>query len=126
MRVHEMGIAMSIYETCRTAVAPHGNGRMEVVRIAIGELSALEPELVKFAWEALTAQGPDAGCRLEIDWRPAHQLCPACREEKPRAAGAWLHVCPDCGQPLEITGGDELDVLQVSFVGYDAEGGPSS
>ena len=47
----------------------------------------------------------------------------ACAEEKPRTPGSWLRLCPDCGQPLQIEGGDELDILRVSFVSYDAGGG---
>jgi hydrogenase nickel incorporation protein HypA/HybF len=121
--VHEMGIALNIYDICKKTLAQHGAGRLESVRVAVGELSALEPELLEFAWQAVTERGPDAGCRLEIDWRPAHQFCPACKEEKPRSPGSWLRVCPDCGQPLVVEGGDELDVLQLSFLSYDAEGG---
>ena len=121
--MHEMGIAMSIYDSCRAAVAKHGGGRMEEVQVAVGELSALEPELLRFAWEAVVENGPHAGCRLAIDWRPAHQLCPACGAEKPRAAGSWLRLCPDCGGPLQLEGGDDLDILHVSFVSYDAGGG---
>jgi hydrogenase nickel insertion protein HypA len=121
--MHEMGIAMSIYDTARAAVAKHGGGRMDEVQVAVGELSALEPELLRFAWEAVVASGPHAGCRLAIDWRPARQLCPACGAEKSRAAGSWLHLCPDCGGPLTIEGGDDLDLLHVSFVSYDAAGG---
>ena len=121
--MHEMGIAMSIYDTARAAVAKHGGGRMDEVQVAVGELSALEPELLRFAWEAVVASGPHAGCRLAIDWRPARQLCPACGAEKSRTAGSWLHLCPDCGGPLTIEGGDDLDLLHVSFVSYDAAGG---
>lgn len=114
---------MSILDSCRTAVAKHGGGRLEEVRVAVGELAAIEPDLLRFAWEAVVAAGPDAACRLEVEWRPARQLCASCGEEKPRAAGSWLRLCPDCGQPLQIEGGDELDILHVSFVSYDAEGG---
>jgi hydrogenase nickel incorporation protein HypA/HybF len=121
--MHEMGITMSIYDTARAAVAGHGEGRLETVRVAVGELSAVEPELLKFAWEAITAESPDAGSVLEVEWRPAHQHCPACGEDKPRSSGFWLRVCPDCGEPLQVNGGDELDILRVSFLSYDEQGG---
>ncbi len=121
--MHEMGIAMSIYDTCRAAVAQHGGGRMESVQVAVGELSALEPELLRFAWEAVVEAGPHKGCLLEVEWRPARQHCPACAAEKPRSQGSWLRLCPDCGGPLAIAGGDDLDILHVSFLGYDAPGG---
>jgi hydrogenase nickel incorporation protein HypA/HybF len=118
-----MGIAMSILDSCRAAVAKHGGGRLEEVRVAVGELSAVEPELLRFAWEAVVAGGPEASCRLDVEWRPARQRCPACGELQERAAGSWLRLCPKCEQPLQIEGGDELDILHVSFVSYDAEGG---
>ena len=119
--MHELSIAHEILRTCRHAVAGHGQGRLETVRVVVGELSAVEPDLLCFAWEALTAEGRDAGSRLDVEWRPARQHCPACREDKPRAAGSWLRLCPDCGAVLQVDGGDELDVLQVTFI-PDEEG----
>jgi hydrogenase nickel incorporation protein HypA/HybF len=104
---------------------PHGPGRLEEVRVAVGELSAVEPELLKFAWEAVTAGGRDAAARLEIDWRVSRQNCEACGEIQERPAGSWLPLCPRCGGPLAIEGGRELDILQISFTpdGTDEAGG---
>ncbi|MFV2073434.1 MAG: hydrogenase maturation nickel metallochaperone HypA [Thermoanaerobaculales bacterium] len=110
-----MGIALEIYRTCREAVEANGGGRLQQARLAVGELSAVEPELLVFAWEAVVTDGPDAGAELEIEWRPAEQHCSRCGEVKARAEGSWLRLCPDCGLPLQVSGGDELDVLQVSF-----------
>ncbi len=120
--LHELSIAHEIYRTARAAVAEHGAGRIETVRVAVGELSAVEPELLAFAWEATVANGPDGGARLEIDWHPARQRCAACGEDKRQAAASWLRLCPECGGPLEVTGGDELDVLQVTFLQPEEEG----
>jgi hydrogenase nickel incorporation protein HypA/HybF len=124
--LHEMGLAMSIYRACREAVAGHGAGTIEWVRVAVGELSAVEPDLLRFAWEAVTTAGPDSGARLDIEWCPARQHCPACGEDKPRRENSWLPLCPDCGAPLEVEGGQELEVLQLSFLPYDGEGGQAS
>ena len=123
--MHEMGLAMAIYDTCRAAVARQGPGRLEWVRVAVGELAAVEPDLLRFAWEALTAEGPDAGSVLEVEWRPAEQRCPACGDVAERAPGSWLRLCPACGSPLRVEGGDDLDVLRLSFMPYDDEGGES-
>jgi hydrogenase nickel incorporation protein HypA/HybF len=110
-----MGIAIEVYRACRQAVAEHGDGRIEKVRLAVGELSAVEPDLIEFAWQALIADTGDAGAALEITWCPAQQVCEPCGEAKPRSEGSWLRLCPDCGHPLQVTGGDELDVLEVTF-----------
>jgi hydrogenase nickel incorporation protein HypA/HybF len=114
--VHELSIAQEIHRTSRAAVAAHGAGRLERVTVAVGELTAIEPDLLAFAWQALTESGPDAGSVLEVEWRPARQFCAECNAEKPRPERAWLRLCPDCGQPLQVSGGLELDVLQVAFV----------
>ena len=119
--MHEMGIAIEIYRTCRETIREHGQGRLQHVRIAVGELAAVEPDLLSFGWEAVIADGPDAGAELEIDFCRADQRCPTCGEAKDRSEGSWFRICPDCGSPLEVSGGDELDVLEVSFETDDDE-----
>ena len=117
--MHELGIALEVYRHCEEAVREHRPGRIEVVHMAVGELAAVEPELIAFAWEAVTAEGPDAGSRLDITWCPARQHCPRCDADKPRDDGSWLRLCPDCGAPLRVAGGTELDVLRLTFVTDD-------
>jgi hydrogenase nickel incorporation protein HypA/HybF len=113
--MHEMGIAIEIYRTCREVVRQHGKGRLKHVRVAVGELSAVEPDLLSFGWQAVIADTPDEGASIEIEWCGADQRCPSCGESKSRSEGSWLRICPDCGAPLEVRGGDELDVLEVGF-----------
>jgi hydrogenase nickel incorporation protein HypA/HybF len=120
--LHELSIAQEIYRTSRAAVAGHGAGRLEAVTVAVGELSAVEPDLLLFAWQALTEGGPDAQAELKVEWHPARQFCAACNADKPRSPGSWLRLCPQCGAPLAVTGGDELDVLRVTFLPDDAAG----
>ena len=92
--MHELSIAQEIYRTSRAAVAAHGPGRLERVKVAVGELTAIEPELLTFAWEALTGGGPDAGSLLDVEWRPARQLCAACNADKPSGAGHLAAAVP--------------------------------
>ena len=106
-----MGIALAITRVCREVMAEHGGGRLEVVRMAVGELSAIEPELLEYAWQAVVTDGPDAAARLEVTWCPARQHCASCGEDKARSEGSWLRICPDCGMPLLVCGGDDLDIL---------------
>jgi hydrogenase nickel incorporation protein HypA/HybF len=120
--VHELSIAEEIYRVSRAAVADHGSGRLERVTVAVGELSAIEPDLLSFAWQALTESGPDAGSTLEVEWHAARQFCAACKSDKPRSDGSWLRLCPDCGTPLAVTGGMELDVMRVTFEPYGGDG----
>jgi hydrogenase nickel incorporation protein HypA/HybF len=110
-----MSVATELYRVCRSELRARGGERLDEVRIAVGELSAIEPELLAFAWQALVEGGPDAGARLEIEWHPARQRCPACGEVAQRQPGSWLRLCPDCESPLHLEGGHELDILTLAF-----------
>jgi Zn finger protein HypA/HybF involved in hydrogenase expression len=90
----------------------------------IGELAAVEPDLLTFAWQAVTAEGPDADARLDVEWKTAIQRCVSCDQDKSRSEGTWLRICPDCGMPLEVVGGSELDVIDVTL--EDETDGPES
>ena len=124
--MHEMGLAVEIRRLAREAVAGRAPGRIEIVRVAVGELSAVEPNLLEFAWEAAVAGTEDAASRLEVDFRPARQTCPACGEIAGRAQGSWLRLCPRCGDALTVSGGDDLDVLSVVFEERVPAGGARS
>lgn len=121
--MHELSIAQSILESTRTALAPYPGARVERVRVAVGELTAIEPDLLRFAWEALLDGAPEAGCVLDIEWRPARQYCPACGGPLERPERGWLGACGSCGGLLRVEGGQELDLLQVTFsLPEDVEG----
>jgi len=121
--LHEFGIAQEIYRVCCETKAAHGAARLARAKVAVGELSAVEPDLLAFAWEAVVAVGADVGARLEIDWRPGRQFCPRCNADKRQGTGRWLRVCLDCGTPLEIDGGTELDVVEVELLSSEGETG---
>jgi Zn finger protein HypA/HybF involved in hydrogenase expression len=116
-----MGIAIEVYRACKAAVEHLGPGKIDEARVAVGELAAVEPDLLVFAWQAVTADGPDREAKLEVQWCPARQFCAECNESKQRSEGSWLRICPDCGQILKVDGGDELDLLEVSFTTDDDE-----
>ncbi len=113
--MHELNLATEIYRTCRASIEARGSGRLDSVRVAIGELAAVEPELLTYAWEAVVSGGADAGASLEVEWHPARQVCATCGEVADREPGRWLQLCPACGQPVRLEGGDELDVVQLSY-----------
>ena len=119
--MHELNLATEIYRTCRSTIDARGPGRLDAVRVAIGELSAVEPELLVYAWEAVVSAGADAAATLEVEWHPARLTCPQCGELKDRADGPWQRICPQCGRPLRIEGGQELDVMDLSYT-PDGEG----
>ena len=110
--MHELGIAAEAHRLARAGL-PDGALRLTRVWLAVGELSGVEPDLLGFAWEAVTGGGPDAGCALEIEWCPARQVCDACGIAAERPRGSWLDLCPRCAGALRIDGGQELDLVRL-------------
>ena len=119
--MHELNLATEIYRTCRATIDARGPGRLDSARVAIGELAAVEPELLVYAWEAVVSGGRDAAARLEVEWHPARQTCATCGEVKERAPGDWLRICPTCGGPVQVAGGDELDVIDLTYTSDEEE-----
>jgi hydrogenase nickel incorporation protein HypA/HybF len=117
--MHELGVAIEILRASRRAVARLGPGKIARVRIAVGELSAVEPALLAHAWQAIVADSPHAGAALDVEWRPARQVCLGCGADSGRGSGTWLRMCGECGGVLKVEGGDALDLIQVSFDALD-------
>jgi len=113
--MHEMGLAAEAHAIARAAADDRGGGALESVTLVVGELAAVEPDLLQFAWEAVVAGGRDAAAALVIDFRRARQLCASCGEIPERAPGSWLRLCPRCDGPLAVEGGRELEVRSVVF-----------
>lgn len=118
--MHELSIAQELLRLCQQRL-PAGQC-LGTVRIDVGELAAVEPELLQFAWQAVTAGTPHAAAALAIRWHPARQHCGACGEVAERQPGSWLRLCPRCQLPLQVVGGDELDLVEVVPVAAAATG----
>ncbi len=110
--MHELGIAMEVLRLSRERLGAAG-GRIASVTVAVGELSAVEPDLLRFAWEAAVRGTPDEGAAMAIEWCRARQTCASCGDVPERAPGSWLRLCPQCGGALRVEGGQELDLLRV-------------
>jgi hydrogenase nickel insertion protein HypA len=121
--VHETGLAVEIHRIARRVADENGGGPLESVTVAVGDLAAVEPPLLEFAWRAVVQGTADAGAALIVEWDRARQDCAVCGEVVGRAPGSWLRLCPTCGEPLRVTGGEALDVVRVVFTGADAKEG---
>jgi hydrogenase nickel incorporation protein HypA/HybF len=84
----------------RSALAVHG------VSVRVGELSGVDPELFRTAYETFRAGTLCERAPLALRQVAASWSCPRCR--RPIARGAVL-ACPDCGEPARLDdGGDAL------------------
>ncbi len=124
--MHELSIATALYRQCRGEVDRLGGGRLEAVEVAIGELSAIEPSLLRFAWEAVTSESDDVGAELDVDWREVKHLCRTCGDAGSVEASGWPRTCCECGSILAMQGGRELDVIALKYSSNEPESGATA
>jgi hydrogenase nickel incorporation protein HypA/HybF len=89
--------------TARGATAVHG------LRVSLGELSGVEPDLFRTAYETFRAGTACAGAGLALEIVPARWSCPRCGAAIP--AGAVLRCAP-CGTPARLSAGGDALLLE--------------
>ena len=110
--MHEMALAESVVQIVEAQLASAGARKALSVGVEIGSLSHVEPQALAFCFDAVTAGGPAAGAKLEIERIPGRGHCFDCGVEV--AVPALGSPCPLCGgYRLEITGGQELRVKDM-------------
>lgn len=113
--MHELSIALKLWDLCAADRAEHGGAGIRLVRIAVGELASIDPKMLEYAWSDVAAGAGVTAPALSVEWCQARQNCARCGEVAERQAGSWLRLCPTCAEPLRVEGGDELDLLGIEF-----------
>jgi hydrogenase nickel incorporation protein HypA/HybF len=106
--VHEVALTESILDAIRQRL---GDARVVRVRLAIGQLTAVLPEALRFAFAACTAGTSFDGARLEIDEVAAHGQCRACARQL--ELDGVVALCPCGSADLELRSGQELQIKEV-------------
>lgn len=82
------------------------------IRVALGELSGVDPELLSTAYEVFRERTLCQEAEMEIRTVPAHWVCSGCG--LPIAPGQILR-CPDCQEPARLASGDEIVLEQIEM-----------
>ena len=77
--MHEMGIARSLLEIIKREMKRSKVRKLKKVRVKIGELTAVEPEALRFCFEASIKDTDLDGAILEIEDVPLSGECVDCR-----------------------------------------------
>jgi hydrogenase nickel incorporation protein HypA/HybF len=110
--MHEYSIVQSLMEQIDVHARQHGAVAVHRVSIRIGELSGVEPDLLRSAYELVREHTLCAGAPLEITPVAAAWGCRACGT--PLAAGAVLR-CAACGAPARLVAGDEIVLDRIEL-----------
>jgi hydrogenase nickel incorporation protein HypA/HybF len=106
-----MSLAESMLQIVEHAARSQDFRRVKAVCVEIGRLSCVEPEALRFAFEAVTNGSLAHGARLEIVELAGQGVCLECSAE---AELAERHAaCPSCGGHMRVTGGEDMRVREL-------------
>ncbi|MEY2536803.1 MAG: hydrogenase nickel incorporation protein HypA/HybF [Verrucomicrobiota bacterium] len=119
--MHELSIASGLVEKLLDFADKNPARKIVEVRLAVGELSHIEEEQLRFCYEAITTETPLEGSTLEIEKIAAMVKCPHCsyRGRPKYWDGALSGIpvatleCPSCGKAAEATDGQECAIKSV-------------
>lgn len=109
--MHEFSIVMALLDQVKEQASRHNAEAVRNVRIRIGELSGVEPELVASAFDIARAGTLCAEAELDIVVVPAGWVCRGCD----RALETGPSSCPDCGQPSRLVSGGDLILERIEL-----------
>lgn len=110
--MHEMSLAESVLQAIESAALKDQFQKVATVWLEIGQLSGVEPEAMRFCFDAVTRDSVAAGARLEIIATPGQGWCMACAKTVPMTE--VFGECPECGGfQLQVTSGTEMRIKEL-------------
>jgi hydrogenase nickel incorporation protein HypA/HybF len=76
--MHELSLARALLDEADRIRQAHSARRVVAVQVEVGELSGVEPELLRSALNLLTQSGQEAPVAIEIQSIPLEARCPEC------------------------------------------------
>ena len=107
-----MSIAAAVLDAVRTETGRYPGARASKVGLRIGEVSGIEPESLRFCFDALVADSDLAPLELDLEWVPRQNRCRDCGATF--AVVDYAFACTACNSlQTEACGGDEIDLAYV-------------
>jgi hydrogenase nickel incorporation protein HypA/HybF len=110
--MHEYSIVSALLEQVEAAAREQRATAVHVIRVRIGELAGVEPELFASAFELCRERTICSAARLDVVPAPAAWTCSGCGRSI--VAGEILR-CPDCGLPARLASGDEIILERIEM-----------
>ena len=112
--MHEMSLAEGVLQLVEETAEREGAARVKQVVLEIGQLSSVEPESLRFCFEAVTRDSIAADATLRIIDVPGSGWCMTCSKTVPLAE--VFGECPQCGgYQVQATGGTEMRVKEIEI-----------
>jgi hydrogenase nickel incorporation protein HypA/HybF len=122
--MHELSIAAAVVESVLEYLDAHEVKKLLTVRLAVGELSHVEADQLRFCYMAITRETVMENSTLEIENVAAVVNCPRCSyrgrpkywEDALSAAPIPTLECPDCRGAVEPVEGNDCAIKTIQFV----------
>jgi hydrogenase nickel incorporation protein HypA/HybF len=112
--VHELSLAQAVWEQAERVCRQHGGGRVVTLRVGVGDLSGVEPDLLRSAFDLLVETGRTGAARLELERSPLEARCESWSATFP--VERFQFICPECGGPrLTVLQGEHVTLQQVTL-----------
>jgi hydrogenase nickel incorporation protein HypA/HybF len=113
--VHELAVAQALVEQVDAVIDQHGATQASLIRVRIGPLAGVVPELLATAFPLAAAGSRMEHAELDLVDAPIQVRCQACGAET--AAAMNRLICGACGDwHTRIISGDELLLESVELI----------
>ena len=110
--MHEMALAESMREIVESVARSNAAEHVSAVRVELGALSCVEPQALRFCFDATMRGSLAEGATLEIVTTPGEAWCMPCG--KIVTLARFGNPCPACGSyQLTISRGDAMRVTEI-------------
>jgi hydrogenase nickel incorporation protein HypA/HybF len=116
--MHEISIIESILEVAEEKAREAKSPSIQVIKLRLGEFAAIAREALDFAFEVARHGTLAEHARLDIEVVPMILHCVVC-EARTQPTVAMSLICTQCGFPLEIVSGKEL---QIEYIEIEEQG----
>jgi hydrogenase nickel incorporation protein HypA/HybF len=112
--MHERSLVKALLRQVEDVAASHPGSRVRSIRVQLGELSGVEPELFAYAFEDLVAHSPLVGAVLNLEQAALAGVCNECGEEF--QIERFRFQCIRCGSSrVTLRGGEEMLLESVTL-----------
>lgn len=112
--MHEYSIVQNLLDLCEQNASSNNASKIHKVVVGIGELSSVEPQLLKVAFDTFKFDTAAAEADLEIKRVPLSSKCLDCGKEFTPTISNFL--CQKCGSAnTQLLSGDELLLLSLEI-----------
>ncbi len=111
--MHELSVVAGLFELLEEKAREHRAGAITLVKLRVGKLSGIVPELLESAFEVYRKGTIAEGARLDIEIVPVRVRCRSCQGE------TFIEddfTCRSCGgRDIEILEGRELFIDKIEL-----------